>query len=66
AISGGLEHQPFCSHAVIEKLDDDYSIKQAIQLCSLYPLDSPDIRTEIKEKLNATHRNDKMFILAKN
>ncbi|MFT5721058.1 MAG: transcriptional regulator with XRE-family HTH domain, partial [Motiliproteus sp.] len=49
AISGGLEHQPFCSHAVIEKLDDDYSIKQAIQLCSLYPLDSPDIRTEIKE-----------------
>jgi hypothetical protein len=51
AIEGGLSHQPFCSRAVLERLDDDVNLKEVIGECSLYAVDSPLIRDDIKEKL---------------
>lgn len=64
AISGGLSHQPFCSHAVLERLDDSINIKEAIKQCSLYAIDSQEIRADIKEKLFLEHYNEKTFIVA--
>lgn len=64
AISGGLDHRPFCSHSVLERIDDSVSIKQALHQCSLYPIDSPEIRNEIKAKLHLESYNDKTFLTA--
>ncbi|WP_261844471.1 helix-turn-helix domain-containing protein [Aliamphritea ceti] len=64
AISGGLDHRPFCSHAVLEKIDDGVSMKQALQQCSLFSIDSPEIRDDIKEKLHLESYNDKTFMTA--
>lgn len=52
AISGGLDHRPFCSHVVLEKLDSEVSLKQALQACSLYSIDSTEIHEDIKERLH--------------
>ncbi len=64
AISGGLEHQPFCAHAVLERLDESYPVKTALKQCSLYPLESPDIRDDIKEKLNIDAYSEKSFMIS--
>ncbi|MEH6443994.1 MAG: helix-turn-helix transcriptional regulator [Oceanospirillaceae bacterium] len=64
AISGGLDHRPFCSHVVLEKLDNDISIKQALQVCSLYPIDSSEIREDIKERLHLASYPDQTYMTA--
>ncbi len=64
AISGGLDHRPFCSHAVLERIDDSITMKEALQQCSVFPIDSPDIRDDIKEKLHLECYNEKTFMTA--
>ena len=64
AISGGLDHRPFCSHAVLEKLDSAVSLKQALKACSSYPVDSSEIHDDIKERLHLNEGSIKTLITA--
>ncbi len=64
AISGGLDHRPFCSHVVLEKLDSEVSLKQALQACSLLSIDSDEIRADIKEKLHLSNDTSQTLITA--
>jgi len=65
AISGGLDHRPFCSHAVLERIDDDISLRQALKACTLFPIDSRQVREEVREKLLLDSYNDSTFFTAR-